>query len=29
MKCPYCGFTEDKVIDSRESKEAESIRRRR
>jgi len=29
MKCPYCGFTEDKVIDSRESKEADSIRRRR
>ena len=29
MKCPYCGFTQDKVIDSRESKEAESIRRRR
>ncbi len=29
MKCPYCGFTEDKVIDSRESKDADSIRRRR
>ena len=29
MKCPYCGYTQDKVIDSRESKEAESIRRRR
>ncbi|SEF46438.1 transcriptional repressor NrdR [Bryocella elongata] len=29
MKCPYCGFTQDKVIDSRESKEADSIRRRR
>lgn len=29
MKCPYCGFTQDKVIDSRESKEAEAIRRRR
>ncbi len=29
MKCPYCGFAEDRVVDSRESKEAESIRRRR
>jgi transcriptional repressor NrdR len=29
MKCPYCGFQQDKVIDSRESKEADSIRRRR
>src|SRR6201995_1563098 len=29
MKCPYCGFTQDKVMDSRESKEADSIRRRR
>ncbi len=29
MKCPYCGFTQDKVIDSRESKDADSIRRRR
>src|ERR1700744_569622 len=29
MKCPYCGFTQDKVIDSRESKDANSIRRRR
>src|SRR5438105_15814165 len=29
MKCPFCGFLEDKVVDSRESKEAESIRRRR
>src|ERR1700722_16983033 len=29
MKCPFCGFAEDKVVDSRESKEAESIRRRR
>jgi len=29
MKCPYCAFTQDKVIDSRESKEADSIRRRR
>jgi transcriptional repressor NrdR len=29
MKCPYCAFTQDRVVDSRESKEAESIRRRR
>ena len=29
MKCPYCGFAEDRVVDSRESKEADSIRRRR
>ena len=29
MKCPFCGYVNDKVVDSRESKEAESIRRRR
>jgi transcriptional repressor NrdR len=29
MKCPFCGFPNDKVVDSRESKEADSIRRRR
>ena len=29
MKCPYCGFAQDRVVDSRESKEADSIRRRR
>jgi transcriptional repressor NrdR len=29
MKCPFCGHLEDKVIDSRESKEGDSIRRRR
>ena len=29
MKCPFCGFVNDKVVDSRESKEAEAIRRRR
>lgn len=29
MTCPFCGFKEDKVIDSRESKEGDSIRRRR
>jgi transcriptional repressor NrdR len=29
MKCPFCGHVEDRVIDSRESKEGDSIRRRR
>jgi transcriptional repressor NrdR len=29
MKCPFCGHPEDKVIDSRESREGELIRRRR
>jgi transcriptional repressor NrdR len=29
MRCPFCGFREDKVIDSRESKEGDAIRRRR
>jgi transcriptional repressor NrdR len=29
MKCPFCSHPEDRVIDSRESKEGESIRRRR
>jgi transcriptional repressor NrdR len=29
MKCPYCGHPGDKVVDSRESKEGEVIRRRR
>jgi transcriptional repressor NrdR len=29
MRCPYCGFLESKVIDSRESKTGSSIRRRR
>ena len=29
MKCPFCGHIEDKVVDSRESKEGEVIRRRR
>jgi transcriptional repressor NrdR len=29
MRCPFCGFLEDKVVDSRESKDGESIRRRR
>lgn len=29
MKCPFCGRLGDKVVDSRESKEGHSIRRRR
>ncbi|MBI3318844.1 MAG: transcriptional repressor NrdR, partial [Candidatus Omnitrophica bacterium] len=29
MKCPFCGANEDKVIDSRESGDGVSIRRRR
>jgi len=29
MTCPFCGYREEKVIDSRESKEGDSIRRRR
>lgn len=29
MKCPFCAHPEDKVIDSRESREGELIRRRR
>lgn len=29
MKCPFCGFLEDKVIDSRLSKDHSAIRRRR
>jgi len=29
LNCPFCGFKEDRVIDSRESKEGEVIRRRR
>jgi transcriptional repressor NrdR len=29
MKCPYCGSKQNRVIDSRESKGGESIRRRR
>ena len=28
MKCPYCGFVEDKVIDSRPTEENSAIRRR-
>ncbi|MCX8110095.1 MAG: transcriptional regulator NrdR [Syntrophorhabdaceae bacterium] len=29
MKCPFCGFTESKVLDSRMNKEMDTIRRRR
>ncbi len=29
MMCPFCSHMEDKVIDSRESKEGDAIRRRR
>ena len=29
MNCPFCGFKEDRVIDSRESREGDVIRRRR
>ena len=29
MKCPYCGHSEDRVLDTREQKEGETIRRRR
>ena len=29
MKCPFCGHLGDKVVDSRESKEGDAIRRRR
>ena len=29
MKCPFCGFMDDKVIDSRLGKDGDIIRRRR
>jgi len=29
MRCPYCGGVEDRVVDSRESREHDVIRRRR
>ena len=29
MKCPFCNHLQDKVVDSRESKEGDAIRRRR
>jgi transcriptional repressor NrdR len=29
MRCPYCGYSESKVVDSRPAEEGSSIRRRR
>ena len=29
MKCPYCGYKEDKVVDSRSTAEESAVRRRR
>ena len=29
MKCPFCGFAEDRVVDSREIEESAAVRRRR
>ncbi len=29
MKCPFCGFPEDRVVDSREIEDAAAVRRRR
>lgn len=29
MKCPYCGFQEDRVLDSRPAQDGEAVRRRR
>lgn len=29
MKCPFCGQVEEKVVDSREARDSEAIRRRR
>ena len=29
MRCPYCGYRESKVVDSRPADEGASIRRRR
>ncbi len=29
MKCPFCGYVDDKVIDSRASSEGSAVRRRR
>jgi transcriptional repressor NrdR len=29
VKCPFCGHTDDKVVDSREARAGDSIRRRR
>ncbi|MBI5024862.1 MAG: transcriptional regulator NrdR, partial [Candidatus Omnitrophica bacterium] len=29
MKCPFCGYKDDKVIDSRSTAEGAGVRRRR
>lgn len=29
MKCPFCGYTEDRVLDTRTGREGDAIRRRR
>ena len=29
MRCPWCGATEDRVVDSREAEQGEAVRRRR
>ena len=29
MKCPFCGHQEDRVVDSRSTREGEAVRRRR
>ncbi len=29
MRCPYCGSTDDRVVDSREAREGSEVRRRR
>jgi transcriptional repressor NrdR len=29
MRCPYCGYKEDKVVDSRATAEESAVRRRR
>lgn len=29
MRCPFCGYLQDRVIDSRESKDGDVVRRRR
>ena len=29
MRCPFCGTSQDRVVDSRESREGETVRRRR
>ncbi|MBQ1412406.1 MAG: transcriptional regulator NrdR, partial [Clostridia bacterium] len=29
MKCPYCGYSESKVVDSRPTEDGNKIRRRR